>query len=461
MGPGRCGVICAVWLLAVLPARALEPANVFLLVNKNVPESRQVAEHYCHRRGVPEKNVIPLDLPAGEDISRKDYNERLVGPLRAALKDLRTEARVLVSVYGVPLRVGPQEPSPEEKAQLAELLPRLTRLEEEARELRELVAILEVEGMGDPPADLAALLRGRRAELGEVVTKLKPLRERRRRLAYEESQACVDSELSLLWWDGYDLRRWQPNLLNWQVPEAERRKHPPVVMVSRLDGPTPAVARALVDRALEAERRGLKGKVYVDARGIRYDPKSDPGTGYGGYDESLREMARLLEQEAKLPVVLDDKPGLFAPHSCPDCALYCGWYSLANYVDCCTFVPGAVAYHIASAEAVSLRDPKARYWCKCLLDNGVAATLGPVAEPYTIGFPKPAEFFGFLVTGKYTLVECYYKTALLNSWMTVLVGDPLYNPYARDPRLNPEQVRPSPRKGRPLWQRRRPESSRP
>ena len=72
------------------------------------------------------------------------------------------------------------------------------------------------------------------------------------------------------------------------------------------------------------------------------------------------------------------------------------------------------------------------------------ATLGPVSEPYTIGFPKPAEFFGFLVTGEYTLVECYSKTVLLTSWMTVLVGDPLYNPYRGQALLRVEQVQPSP-----------------
>src|SRR5262249_7180882 len=145
-------------------------------------------------------------------------------------------------------------------------------------------------------------------------------------------------------------------------------------------------------------------------------------------------MARLLEKEAKLPVVLDDRPELFAPGSCPDCALYCGWYSLGTYVPSCRFAPGAVAYHVASSEAVTLRDKNTKQWCKNLLDNGVVATLGPVSEPYTIGFPKPAEFFGFLATGEYSLVECYWRTEMLASWMTVLVGDPLYNPYRKTPK---------------------------
>jgi hypothetical protein len=48
------------------------------------------------------------------------------------------------------------------------------------------------------------------------------------------------------------------------------------------------------------------------------------------------------------------------------------------------------------------------------------------------------------VTGKYTLVEAYWRTELFASWMTVLVGDPLYNPYAKSPKLKIEQVKLSP-----------------
>ena len=94
----------------------------------------------------------------------------------------------------------------------------------------------------------------------------------------------------------------------------------------------------------------------------------------------------------------------------------------------------------ASSEAVSLRQPQAKYWCKNLLENGAAATLGPVAEPYTIGFPKPAEFFGLLATGEYTLVECYSRTMLFCSWMTVLVGDPLYTPFKNNPQMKVEDL---------------------
>jgi uncharacterized protein (TIGR03790 family) len=204
----------------------------------------------------------------------------------------------------------------------------------------------------------------------------------------------------------------------------------------------------LVDDAVAAEAKGLAGDAVIDARGLPFDPKdtADGGFGLGGYDESFREAARLLES-AGLKVVFDDKDAVLPAGSAKNVALYGGWYSLAKFVDSCEFVPGAVAWHLASSEATTLRAPDTTVWCPNVLKKGAAATLGPVAEPYTIGFPKPAEFFGFLVTGEYTLVECYARTVMTCSWMTVLVGDPLYNPYKKAPKLKSADIQPSPKGG--------------
>src|SRR5580704_16761687 len=107
------------------PVTALGPADVWLVVNKNVPESRQVADYYIAKRGVPKENVIELDLPAGEDISRADYDTKLAASIREALKDKKDKAKVLLTTYGVPLRVGGQSPNEEEKKQLDKLRPDL------------------------------------------------------------------------------------------------------------------------------------------------------------------------------------------------------------------------------------------------------------------------------------------------------------------------------------------------
>ncbi|QDU18501.1 TIGR03790 family protein [Urbifossiella limnaea] len=416
----------ALIFLTASPALAVEPADVVVVANKTVPESVRVAEHYLAKRKVPAANLVLLDLPAAEDISRADYDSRLAGPLRKALAERKDAVKVILTVYGVPLRVGRQDPGADEKAALAKLAPELDAA-------RKAVEALEKDKAD--PKDVAAAREKRDA-----------LDRKRRNLSHDESHAAVDSELMLLWWDRYPLDRWVPNPLYFQGSERYRKASPPAVMTCRLDGPTPQTATRLVDDALAVEEKGLTGRVVIDARGIRFDPKGkDTGHGYAGYDESMRETATLFGK-TPLPVTLDDKEPVLPAGAAKGVALYCGWYSHANFVDCCGYERGAIAWHLASSEATTLRRPDSKVWCPNLLKKGVAATLGPVAEPYTVGFPKPAEFFGFLAAGD-TLIEAYARSALFCSWMTVLVGDPLYRPFGQAPLLAPADVRPSPAGG--------------
>jgi len=65
-----------------------------------------------------------------------------------------------------------------------------------------------------------------------------------------------------------------------------------------------------------------------------------------------------------------------------------------------------------------------------MLKDGIAATLGPVNEPYLHAFPDPRAFFGALFDGR-CLVEAYYLTQPFNSWQMLLIGDPLYTPFPK------------------------------
>lgn len=449
--------VIRLWMIGLLalgllsgPAAALGPGDVFVIYNTAHPRSKEVADHYLRMRGVPPAQLIGLNLPITEEISRTDYEEKMVKPLRDALRPRWRDAKVLLCVYGVPLRVGPVKSTEAEEKEIAELKAKLDPAKKLQREKRAMVKGLE-EGVATTQNKfLKEELEKERVELAKADKQVHDLEEAVRLRKHVESEAAVDSELMFLWWNNYPKARWLVNPLYWQVPERIRRGSPPVEMTCRLDGPTPEIAMRLVDDSVAVEKEGLNGQVYVDARGIAFDPKADPaGTGYGGYDESMREMARLLGDEAHMPVLLDNHPELFRPYSCDDCALYCGWYSVSKYVPCCKFNRGAVAWHLASFEAVSLRNPQTQ-WCGNLLRDGAAATLGAVAEPYAVAFPKPPEFFGFLVTGEYTLAECFAKTTALSSWMITLIGDPLYNPYKHSPRLKLKQVLPSPKGARPL-----------
>ncbi len=245
-------------------------------------------------------------------------------------------------------------------------------------------------------------------------------------------RAALDSELATLFWPEFSPAGPLPN------PHYFRRRadgpQPPTLLTCRLDAPDAETVRRMIADCLRIERAGLRGNVYIDARG---KPLSE--SGYGDYDENLRRLARFLDRETSLTVILDDDETLFQPGAAPAAALYCGWYSLANYVDAFEFVPGAVGYHIASSEAMTLRRDNARNWCPALLRDGVAATLGPVEEPYLTAFPRPTEFFAHLLAGRRSLAEVYALTLPSVSWMMTLIGDPLYRPFAAHPVLDEDQ----------------------
>ncbi len=253
-----------------------------------------------------------------------------------------------------------------------------------------------------------------------------------------EKSAAVDSELTLALRDGYQTAKWLPNPFHSRYDSLPLIKEvrQKTLMVGRLDGPTPEIAKRLVDDALETEKTGLKGTLYIDARGLKGE--SSYGN-YTWYDQHLVSLYELVKKSSSLKVVLDQNRNLFPPGSCPDAALYVGWYSLGNYVASCKWNRGAVGYHVASAEASTLKQKGSNVWCKRLLEEGVAATLGPVAEPYLVSFPLPDEFFPLLMTGELPLLEVYFRTLPHVSWRQILIGDPLYIPFKNNPAILPPQ----------------------
>jgi hypothetical protein len=48
-------------------------------------------------------------------------------------------------------------------------------------------------------------------------------------------------------------------------------------------------------------------------------------------------------------------------------------------------------------------------------------------------FPPPSVFFPLLMSGEYTLAEVFAMSNSLLSWQMILVGDPLYNPFRKEP----------------------------
>jgi uncharacterized protein (TIGR03790 family) len=406
----RMKMVGLVVMLCGGSAFALKPEEILVLVNRNISDSSRVGRYYCEKRNVPYENILYLHGPKIpiESLGRDSYEKKIAEAVRFELlrKRIPGQIRCLLTTYGVPTKIGRRKPLESEEAKLKELTEFCEQQEKKIERLK-----LDVSGN---KAKVAEELKISRQLLARLKLQIDYINGR-------ETNASVDSELSMVLAGDYELYRWQPNKLKGDTHGLDLQ----TLMVSRLDGSSSEIAMGLVDKALKAEKTGLKGIAYIDSRGIK---TGKPGS-YGYYDQSLRDMAMLTSVRTDLPVKEDRTAQLFAPGTCPNTAIYCGWYSNGKYVDAFDFVDGAVGYHIASSEAVTLRDPNGRQWCTSMLRDGIAATLGPVSEPYLHSFPEPKLFFAELYKGT-CLVEAYYRTKRFNSWMLLLIGDPLYRPFA-------------------------------
>lgn len=353
---------------AVTFSCALQPDDVAVVINSRNADSKTLALYYMRKRYIPWGNLITLDTVLSEGCSRHEYDTQIAQPLKHALQHMRKakrKIRCLVLMYGMPLKI---------------------------RESHE-----ETAKSGG-------------------------------RLHY--TRASVDSELTLALAGRYPLEGWIPNPLfsGFKASAAPIIRSEDILMVSRLDGPDPAIVRRIIDDADKAEEKGLRGVAYFDARW------KAPGdikelSGYRLYDAAIHHAESLVKKSMRMRVVAEDTSRLFHSGECSHAALYCGWYSLAQYVDAFQWVQGAVGYHIASAECTTLKKKNSRVWCKKMLEKGIAATIGPVYEPYVQAFPLPDIFFSTLIYSGSTLAEAYYFSLPYISWQMVLVGDPLYRPF--------------------------------
>ena len=403
-------LIIVLFCQSITTCFALTPEQIVVVANKRAWYSVELAKYYMKLRNIPSDNLVNIEAPEKEVCSREDYDKNIASPIKTFLKKNDPGGdrfHCLVTMYGIPLRVLPPKLTSEEKKNAFELQKRLENIRDQIKK-----------------AGTAANDEG-----------LKALREEEARLKKEIDQvkkvfqgASVDSELALVREDNYPLDGWLPNkyFLGYRGKEIKNVPQK-VILVSRLDGPSEEIVRRIIDDSLQAEKEGLQGKAYFDARWP--DPGDKNSTGYAFYDRAIHNAARLVEKSKRMAVVIDSQEKLFQPGECPDAALYCGWYSLAHYVDAFTWVRGAVGFHIASQECQTLKNKGSQVWCKMMLEKGVAATLGPVAEPYVQTFPVPDLFFRLLIDGRVSLAECYALSNPFWSWQMVLIGDPLYRPF--------------------------------
>jgi len=390
---------------SVMPALALSPNEVLVIANRNAAKSQGLATWYMEKRHIPKENLLLVFVTDKETCSRDAYLQKIVPPVRRALEKNR-KINAIVTMYGLPLKISSPGMTKGEQ----------TRMDRLTSKKKNFNTLKEKNGL---------LTEKQKNALNQINKKIKQLK------TSTDKTASLDSELMLVKKNTYKINFWIPNpfFLPWRSQETAIDKSD-VIMVSRLDGADASIVKRIVNDSIEAETKGLSGTAYFDARWK--NPGQKKVSGYGLYDKSIHNAADSLKKEG-LKVVLDDKQNLFQPGDCPNAALYCGWYRIANYVDAFTWEKGAVGFHIASSECTTLKRKSSNVWCKKMLDKGIAATIGPVGEPYVQSFPLPEIFFDFLTQGKLTLAESYLISLPYLSWKQVLVGDPLYRVKINNP----------------------------
>jgi uncharacterized protein (TIGR03790 family) len=400
----------AILMLSAWPSKgmAIIPDQLLIVVNKKVPESLRLAIYYMKERNVPHQNIIQVDTSQKEQIGREEYEEQIAAPVRQFLAKNDPEGnrfKCLVLMYGIPLRIGPPRLSLAEESLALKLRVQVT-------ELRERITVSD-------PKD--------KESIKKLKEKLLSTEKELREASKSSYIASVDSEIALVMEKEYPLEGWQLNkyfigFIGREIANMPKK----VIPVSRLDGPSEDIVYRIINDSIDTEKTGLIGKAYFDARWP--DKGAKNLSAYQSYDRLIHNAAYRVEASKKMPVVLDEKETLFQPGEAPDAALYCGWYSLRKYVDAFKWVKGAVGFHVASAECTTLKSKTSEVWCKAMLEKGIAATLGPVAEPYLWAFPYPDIFFGLLLDGQ-SLIDCYTASMQYWSWQMVLIGDPLYRPF--------------------------------
>jgi uncharacterized protein (TIGR03790 family) len=379
----RCRFLLFLIVMLAIDARGAEPslvASTIVIYNTAALDSAELARFYAKQRGIASDHIVGVTCSTDEEISREEYDSNIAGPLREIFKTrnwwilretpeqqtvvMTTSIRFVAVIKGVPLKIKP---------------------------------------MTDPyPGDQSA---------GGPVG--------------SHNEASVDSELAILGLFSHQISGPLRNVYFQSFTPIGEIDNPVLLLVCRLDAPNAETVRRMIVDSIAAEKKGLWGRAYVDGA-------HETAAGYASGDQWLREI-RLQLHKVGVPVVYDDAPALFpAGYPMTDCALYYGWraekaagpFAQPDF----HFLRGAVAVHIHSFSAMSLRDPNA-FWVAPLLARGAAATLGNVYEPY-LEFTSHLNIFNDRLLHGFTFAESAYSSIPVLSWMSVMVGDPLYRPYA-------------------------------
>ncbi len=359
-----------------------DAAATIVIYNANDPDSKGLADFYCSARSIDPAHEIALYATNAEEISRSDYDISIATPLRQELVN-RGYWSISRDMMNRPIVIA----SSIRYAAVIRGLP------------------LKIKECADYPGDAQV----QPAPVGTV------------------NAASVDSELSILGLFSSQISGLLKNPICNSASQSvfNPQISPTLLFVSRLDAPNVEAIKSMVLNGIRAEKEGLWGWGYIDLRSIN-------SGGYALGDNWIRSAGAAMRRYG-IPVITDDLPDTYqSGFPITGAAAYYGWYSEnidGPFTDTFfRFVPGAVAAHLHSFSATTLHDPN-KGWTGPLIQHGVSASLGNVYEPYLSFTTDMGTFCSSLLAGS-NLADSYYSAQPVLSWMSILVGDPLYRPYA-------------------------------
>lgn len=242
--------------------------------------------------------------------------------------------------------------------------------------------------------------------------------------------ASLDSELMLLGAE-YPLAGPGRNPLMGK-PAPRGNEEQKVMIVCRLDGPDEASIYRMVNDPIRVEKTGLLGWAVIDEGG----PHAEGEKMFRAAAQTARKNNVPLFYETSKKTLADSFPLM------KQTAVYFGWYAGKangpfgpNAPKEFRFAPGALAFHLHSFSAVSIKDKS--NWVGALLDRGASVTAGNAAEPYLGGCINYGILYERLMAGD-TVGEATLSATPCVSWMNIVLGDPLYRPFPRRASISSE-----------------------
>lgn len=374
--------------LFALCARAeVLPSKVYVVANSDDPDSLAIADFYASARGIPKGNIVGLPMPKAGKISKAEYFEKIENPLVAEL----AKRGALKAV-----KLGGREPS--------------------GREIYSYVS-----------HDIGFLVLCRGVPWGVNPSPNSPAPNPPKSFS---DAASVDSEISGRFVSSKSFAGFVKNPLFNNYSWAMTPSITGTIPVARLDGVSRADVEASVKNALEAEKKGVRGRVYID------ESKREK-TG----DKWLSAAGKILSA-AGFDVSENTEPRLFGFADRMDApAFYFGWYAFnpAGYFadKNFKFPAGASALHIFSFSAANMRDRNS--WTPAFTAEGASATFGNVYEPYLGGTHYPHVYVLALARGM-SAGEAATAAMPFLSWQGVFVGDPMFKPFKTDLKKQMENI---------------------